>query len=129
MSTTKVEGEQLSQKPQSQLVKNFGNCSMCIGSHFVFGCDKFLQLRHYKREEQVKIKGLCFRCLNTGHMSRSCPNTQEGCKVCGCWNPNHHTLLHKHATPETNDESITTVLHSSQVEQNIFQFYLFNQSK
>ena len=111
ISATSLEkSKQLSEAPKNQLDKSI--CAMCgDNTHHVTACKRFLNLRHYKRLELVKQKGLCFCCLYPGHMLRCC-SSQESCRVDGCSNPNHHQLLHKSNTARVNQESITTVLHS-----------------
>ena len=86
------------------------NCTMCKEPHHISRCNKFLKLNYFRCLNFVKGKGLCFRCLNTGHTIGSC-SAKEGCSVDGCKRPNHHSLLHM---PLKNSEGETrpTVLQS-----------------
>ena len=59
------------------------NCTLCKESHHISSCDKFLKLNYFRRLDLVKRKGLCFRCLNTGHMIRLC-SAKKGSSVDGC---------------------------------------------
>ena len=94
-------------------------CEFCNQPHHLTRCPKFATLRHFKRMEFVKKRGLCFRCSNPGHQARSCFSkitcTTEGCKF-----PNHHSLLHKESLVGMNSESITTVLSAHKRTEEIF---------
>ena len=86
------------------------NCKLCKEPHHISRCDKFLKLNYFRRLDLVKRKGLCFCCLNTGHMIGSC-STKEGCSVDGCKKPNHHSLLHM-PLKDSEGETRPAVLHS-----------------
>ena len=86
------------------------NCKLCKEPHHISRCDKFLKLKYLRRLDLVKRKGLCFRCLNTGHMIGSC-SAKEGCSVDGCKKPNHHSLLHM-PLKDSEGETRPAVLHS-----------------
>ena len=65
------------------------SCIFCNGHHGLSFCTRFRALPIEKRAEIVKIKRCCFRCLNTGHVSRDCrKKTALHCKSL------HHRLLH-----------------------------------
>lgn len=64
-------------------------CAICKGSHRVYRCDEFLKLNVSQRREAVIKHGLCFKCLNTGHASRTCKF--KNCYKC---RKSHSTLLH-----------------------------------
>lgn len=59
-------------------------------SHALEECRNFGRQSMDERREFVKKGGLCFGCLNRGHMSKDCPKRSE-CKVC---NKRHPTSLH-----------------------------------
>ncbi|OUC47806.1 zinc knuckle, partial [Trichinella nativa] len=44
-------------------------------------------------------KGVCYKCLKTGHRARECRNGRP-CGVDGCRRP-HHQLLHSPAARES----------------------------
>lgn len=62
------------------------NCAVCQKSHTTERC---FQLRGSveHRRERLRTAGLCFRCLQSGHISRGCSAT---CSNCG---GRHHELL------------------------------------
>ncbi|XP_003368070.1 zinc knuckle protein, partial [Trichinella spiralis] len=67
-------------------------CPFCSGEHKAEECEKFLQADLSKRRDMVRIKEVCFRCLETGHMAKGCrggrPCGEDGCRQL------HHKLLH-----------------------------------
>lgn len=67
------------------------NCSNgCRQDHPLYRCDKFKELSVEKRVEQIKLFGNCANCLNSGHKTKDCTNSNR-CYKC---NKPHHTLLH-----------------------------------
>ena len=94
-------------------------CEFCNQPHHLTQCPKFVTLRHFKRMEFVKKRGLCFRCLSPGHQARSC-FSKITCGTEGCKFPNHHSLLHKETLVGVNPESITTVLSAHKRTEEIF---------
>ena len=68
-------------------------CLYCEGpKHAIADCRKFSSLKVTERSEHCKKKGLCFGCLNPGHMKKGCPNKDwSKCSKC----PRQHpTALH-----------------------------------
>ena len=43
------------------------------------------------REEFLRKKGMCFRCLRRGHVLKHC-SSRYNCNIC---HGNHHTVLHR----------------------------------
>ena len=99
------------------------NCTLCKEPHHISRCDKFLKLNYFRRLDLVKRKGLCFRCLNTGHMIGSC-SAKEGCSVDRCKKPNHHSLLRmplKNSEGETRPAVLQSIW-SSKEEKGILPY-------
>ena len=57
---------------------------------------------------------LCFRCLAKGHFKTKCPKGNLGCRVQGCNQDGHHTLLH----PSTKEESQSKAVRSERRSAN-----------
>jgi len=47
-------------------------CHQCKGEHDLSRCESFLAMDFTKRKELIFAKGLCFKCLRRGHLSRDC---------------------------------------------------------
>ena len=47
-------------------------CSFCSKGHRSEKCWNVLKLSIKEREEKIRSNGLCFRCLNKGHISKGC---------------------------------------------------------
>ena len=60
--------------------------------HALLECRKFAALSLNEKSEACKRKGLCFGCVNKGHMKKTCPN-KEWAKCTKCTR-NHPTILH-----------------------------------
>ena len=66
-------------------------CIFCEGKkHNVKECRKLLEAELRERAEFIKMKGLCLRCLNPGHMSKDC-NSTVNCDQCPY---RHHPAAH-----------------------------------
>jgi hypothetical protein len=59
-------------------------CLYCQGPrHSVADCRQFKMLEAEERSDYCKKKGLCFGCMNKGHMKKNCPNPEWAkCKKC-----------------------------------------------
>ena len=77
-------------------------CFYCQKRHRLERCEDFQRLGRYKRIEFLRKNKLCFWCLDQGHMLNQC-ETKEECKVSGCSDKRHHTLLHKHTSASTSE--------------------------
>lgn len=58
--------------------------------HMLDNCDEFVMKNHDERLAFIQSKGLCFGCLNKGHISKDC-HKRLTCKTCGTLHP---TSLH-----------------------------------
>ena len=67
-------------------------CAVCDAPHHTWSCDIFKSESPSRRWETAKKKGLCYRCLGTGHRGTSCTRNRK-CGVSGC-SQTHHQLLH-----------------------------------
>ena len=65
-------------------------CPKCHGAHYLGKCPAYLKLDPKQRELTVKQAGLCYRCLQSGHMIRECRRTW----VCDKCQGRHHSTLH-----------------------------------
>lgn len=65
-------------------------CPLCTKNHNLDTCADFKDKNADNRRDFVVSKGLCFGCLKTGHLSRSC-QSRLTCKECG---KPHPTSLH-----------------------------------
>ncbi|KRX34940.1 hypothetical protein T05_2291, partial [Trichinella murrelli] len=71
-------------------------CPFCEGDHDATCCQRFLDAEYSARMSMSREKGVCYKCLKTGHRAREC-RTRRPCGVDGCRQP-HHQLLHSSAT-------------------------------
>ena len=66
-------------------------CEMCRMQHKTEECGRLITLSVEKRQEELRKRAMCFKCLTQGHIGRYCPNEQPVCKHCG---KNHQSILH-----------------------------------
>lgn len=86
--------------PDVQFVKDQRKlCLFCSGAHKLDSCCQFNKKAHKEKLEFLKKKGVCFGCLESGHMSKGCSQRLK-CQVCSL---KHPTVLHI-----TNKEGSTT---------------------
>ncbi|XP_044573583.1 uncharacterized protein LOC123257723 [Drosophila ananassae] len=71
------------------------NCPICegLGQHAVRDCQRFIGATPTERWRLARRHRLCFMCLQSGHMTRSCAASGE-CPMNGC-RRKHHRLLHE----------------------------------
>ncbi|XP_059352987.1 uncharacterized protein LOC130690708 [Daphnia carinata] len=75
--------------------KGSPTCFVCREPiHRIEECNTFKQMSPTQRAETVFKAGRCLRCLTGKHTSRACRFKSIRCKVKGCKNPWHSTLLH-----------------------------------
>ena len=68
------------------------HCVYCNNRHQTNECSKLKEMTLEKRLTELKRKGMCFRCLEGGHLARECDKSATvKCKECG---GRHQTLLH-----------------------------------
>ena len=68
-------------------------CACCSGDHAIWRCEQFKKLDIPARWNLAKSKYLCFRCLSSNHLGKSCNYSKE-CGVNGC-QKSHNRLLHQ----------------------------------
>ena len=66
-------------------------CCICSCEHSTMLCDVLQSYPIDRREYEVKQRRLCFRCLESGHLSRNCVERRPTCDHCGL---GHLTILH-----------------------------------
>ncbi|XP_013856319.1 uncharacterized protein LOC106512198, partial [Austrofundulus limnaeus] len=70
---------------------NYVSCLYCTqDGHVLEQCRQLGKRSHREKLDFLKDKGLCFGCLNTGHLSKSCVK-RITCKHC---NQKHPSILH-----------------------------------
>ncbi len=71
------------------------NCVICYERHATSDCVRLKVLQYSEKLEIFRRKGLCFKCVEKGHIGRNCKSQgQVKCKVDGCGR-DHTTLLHR----------------------------------
>ena len=82
-------------------------CNYCNAKHQTSECGKLKQISVDARINELKRKGLCFRCLEGGHLARDCQQTTVRCDEC---NGRHQTILHRttEQQQQTRDERHAT---------------------
>lgn len=66
------------------------SCFYCKKSHDIDACPEFVKTTINERKEFASAKGLCFGCLQHGHLSKDCKKRKK-CSVC---KRQHPTPLH-----------------------------------
>ena len=66
-------------------------CALCRKGHEIDSCKAFLSKTWNENKDIVIQRGLCFSCLEHGHISSLCSERKK-CKTC---NGNHPTSLHR----------------------------------
>ena len=74
---------------------NQRTCEVCSGHHRIWKCDRFKGFDFKTKRNIVLQNGLCNRCLERGHIARTCPKTHFRCQEAQCGEP-HHTLMQLH---------------------------------
>ena len=82
-------------------------CPLCDKQHKLEVCDEFLKKKVKERAEFAKSKGLCFSCLQHGHMARQCKGDIK-CRTC---KKPHATVLHFESKPNPNAEKVKEADH------------------
>ncbi|XP_039593496.1 uncharacterized protein LOC120516100 [Polypterus senegalus] len=65
-------------------------CAFCSGGHALAECRRIKELTNKVRIEFLKSKGLCFKCLRQGHLSKNCEDKLK-CRICAQLHPD---ILH-----------------------------------
>ena len=76
--------------PSSSSKEPYKYCLFCNGAHSLDSCYLINKKSHQDKLEFLKRKGVCFGCLETGHISKGCQKRLT-CKVCSL---KHPTTLH-----------------------------------
>jgi hypothetical protein len=85
-------------------------CASCNQNHELITCATFIALSPTERSDFVKKCGLCFQCLGTGHLARSCISMKRcPCPKCG---KSHHQLLHVTSENKSVEGRVSTCLKS-----------------
>ncbi|XP_071482161.1 uncharacterized protein [Diadema antillarum] len=79
-------------------------CSFCGAAHHTDKCQSFAKLDLQARKEFILKNGLCYGCLQRGHMSRSCRRRLR----CANCKGQHPTLLHGDTRQTLSTESTKT---------------------
>ena len=105
-NVTAIEGqaksEWMEKKESSSSPSTYQNCLFCKkGGHSLDKCSQFKGKVHRDKINFIKEKGICFGCLQEGHISRDCRGRLE-CNVCG---QKHPGILHiEHQEKVTSSE-------------------------
>jgi hypothetical protein len=76
--------------PEQQPVLH--NCGFCDSMHKTEECGKLQEMPLETRLSELRRKGMCFRCLEGGHISRNCQKSTVRCNEC---HGRHQTILHR----------------------------------
>lgn len=80
-----------SKKVSTSTVNTFTKpCLFCQGEHSMAHCKKMRKSFHKEKLDFLCGKGLCFSCLQQGHMSKFCED-KLNCETCSLTHP---TVLH-----------------------------------
>lgn len=74
----------------AEMQRTARQCALCKAEHPLVRCEKFAQLKPFKRQMTAKKLQVCFGCLKGDHLIGEC--TQEVCKHCNS-GQRHHPLL------------------------------------
>ena len=69
-----------------------GTCPVCKEPHAIWMCGEFKKMSLKDRWSVAWKKGLCYRCLRSKHIGRTCPRSQV-CGIDGC-SRSHSRFLH-----------------------------------
>lgn len=81
--------------------KNTSSCALCKGRHILATSKAFLEKPFKGRQDLCMTRGICFTCLNPGHMARHCRRKTQ-CEVC---KKPHTTILRRFLPEEKNENS------------------------
>ena len=77
------------------------SCQLCKANHHLDACERFREMGIKERKKFTRDKGLCFTCLEQGHLSKQCKK-QRKCDTCGKLHP---TSLHGDLKENANDKN------------------------
>ena len=86
-------------------------CLICRGSHSLEECMEYMKRSVQERVAFLKSKGVCFGCLEKGHLSKSC-GARLKCKKCARSHPTslHEDSKNKQETPKEQKSSVNLEL-------------------
>ena len=76
--------------PERKETSDSKTCALCNKAHNIDTCYEFMKKPISDRKAFASTKGLCFGCLEYGHLSKDCPK-RSTCNVC---KKSHPTSLH-----------------------------------
>ena len=77
------------------------SCQLRKANHHLDACERFGEMGIKERKKFTRDKGLCFSCLEQGHLSKQCKKRRK-CVTCGKLHP---TSLHGDLKESANDEN------------------------
>ena len=77
------------------------SCQLCKANRHLDACERFCEMGIKERKKFTQDKGLCFSCLEQGHLSKQCKKRRK-CDTCGKLHP---TSLHGDLKENANDEN------------------------
>lgn len=92
-----------------KLPRSSACCLMCRGSHSLEECMEYMKCSVLERVALLKSKGVCFGCLEKGHLAKSC-GARLKCKKCA---KSHPTSLHKDSKNKQETPKATEVVSES----------------
>ncbi|XP_065941558.1 uncharacterized protein [Magallana gigas] len=96
-------------------------CQMCQGQHGIWSCEQFKKLEVSQKWNFVRQSKLCFRCLGSGHLGKTCRRSRP-CGIDHC-TETHHRLLHiENRAVNQNTDGYQRDLSASVLNQNAPEF-------
>ncbi|KAK0146738.1 hypothetical protein N1851_013945 [Merluccius polli] len=90
--TTEPTAYQIPKQPMAAKELSSESCLYCQELHPLFKCSRLSKVSQREKIEFLRGKGVCFGCLQAGHMTKECRNRLT-CEEC---NLKHPTILHIH---------------------------------
>ena len=97
--------------------KPIKECLHCKGDHSLNCCPQLKRKNHEQKLEFLKRKGVCFGCLEVGHMSKGCQN-RPTCQVCSLRHPTILHIIKKEITAWKGEDTKDTAVTSALVDMN-----------
>ena len=114
------QGQQQRQPHQQQQTRQ-QKCLICNIDHQTIECTRLKTLTVDRRLEELKKRGICFKCFQGGHMARDCQHTAN--LRCREWNGHrecggrHQTLLHGRVGQNQNNQAQNAQHRQNQPQQ------------
>ena len=87
---------------QASVTRFYDQCRYCEKRHWSDKCPKYRTIEERKKQ----LKGSCYKCLKTGHMSKDCKRN-KACVHCGEVNTDHRSLCPKKYTASVSSAHLT----------------------